>query len=146
MIINIHCLGSSVKLFVWLEVYDYNGNISGYVEKMHGWMTQTGHSCYPLYVTEWGTYLSHYDSISFDMGIVQNLIRASQPGNDYVYGSHIFSLYDCSGTLPGRGLNNFQGLVDASVNCTPAYYALRLGVRGLQGGQPTCHVLFEIRS
>jgi hypothetical protein len=121
-----------------VDIHDYNSDISGYVEKVHGWMDSTGHSSYPLWITEWGTYLpGNYTSASFSVSLIQNLIRASQPGADYVYGSHIFALYDWSAGTGGFANGGFQGLIDASGNRRPAYYATRIGIRALQGCRPT---------
>jgi hypothetical protein len=61
--------------------------------------------------------------------LLTNLIRASSPGKDYVYGSHIFSLYDYDTT--------FTGLIDYQGNRRAAYYAMRMGIRALQGCRPT---------
>ena len=118
-----------------VDVHDYSGSISSYVQQVHGWMDSTGHSSYPLWLSEWGTYQGKYNSISFDVSLVSNLISGSQPGDSYVTGSHVFSMYDWSG---GSGhLQSFQGLVAADGTRTSGYYAMRLGIRGLQGARPT---------
>lgn len=118
-----------------VDVHDYSSDISSYVQQVHGWMNSTGHSNYPLWLSEWGTYKGQYNSISFDLSLIDNLISGSRPGNNYVTGSHIFSMYDWSG---GSGhLQSFQGLVAADGTRTSGYYAMRLGIRGLQGARPT---------
>jgi hypothetical protein len=61
--------------------------------------------------------------------VVNNLIYGSYPGNDHVTGSHIFSLYDW-----GAG---GYGLIEAGDTPQADYYAMRLAIRGLQGGRPT---------
>lgn len=123
------------QYFDSVDVHDYSGDISSYVEQVHGWMNSTGHASYPLWLSEWGTYRSQYNSVSFDISLVSNLIRGSQPGNDYVTGSHVFSMYDWSGNK--GGFQSFQGLVAADGTRTDGYYAMRLGIRGLQGARPT---------
>jgi len=118
-----------------VDIHDYSGSISSYVQQVHGWMDSTGHSSYPLWLSEWGTYRGKYNSISFDVSLVSNLISGSKPGDSYVTGSHVFSMYDWSG---GSGhLQSFQGLVAADGTRTSGYYAMRLGIRGLQGARPT---------
>ena len=118
-----------------VDIHDYSGSISSYVQQVHGWMDSTGHSSYPLWLSEWGTYRGKYNSISFDVSLVSNLISGSQPGDSNVTGSHVFSMYDWSG---GSGhLQSFQGLVAADGTRTSGYYAMRLGIRGLQGARPT---------
>jgi hypothetical protein len=118
-----------------VDVHDYSSNISGYVQQVHGWMNSTGHSSYPLWLSEWGTYKGQYNSISFDLSLINNLISGSQPGTNYVTGSHVFSMYDWSG--PSGHLQSFQGLVASDGTRTSGYYAMRLGIRGLQGARPT---------
>jgi hypothetical protein len=118
-----------------VDIHDYSSSISSYVQQVHGWMDSTGHSGYPLWLSEWGTYQGKYNSISFDVSLVSNLISGSQPGDSYVTGSHVFSMYDWSG---GSGhLQSFQGLVAADGTRTSGYYAMRLGIRGLRGARPT---------
>jgi len=114
-----------------MDIHDYDPDISVYVRKVHQWMNQDGHSNYPLWITEWGSYSMQnpYNSIPFGITLLNNLIRASQPGDDYVYGSHFFSLYDFS-TKP-------LGLIDYNGKRRADYYAMRMGIRALQGCRPT---------
>ncbi len=57
------------------------------------------------------------------------MMRMSQPGETYVYGSHIFSLYDW-----GRN-GDVEGLIEAEGDRRLSYYAFRMGIRALQGGK-----------
>ncbi|MEG4968605.1 hypothetical protein QUB11_18480 [Microcoleus sp. B6-A1] len=57
------------------------------------------------------------------------MIRGSQPGDNYIYGSHIFCLYDWG--KPGLP----EGLLGDGGKRRAGYYALRMGIRALQGGR-----------
>ena len=121
-----------------VDIHDYDANISTYVSTVHGSMSANGFTNSPLWVTEWSTYAaSQYENASFGVSdVISNLILSSQPGSNYVYGSHIYSLYDW-----GSGAYGLMGPGD-----TPRadYYAMRLAIRGLHGGrttfQTTCSV------
>jgi len=113
-----------------MAIHLYDSNISNYVEQVHGWMNQAGYANDPLWLTEWGTFARNkYNSIPFNIELINNLIYGSRPGNDYVYGSQIFSLYDFD-TTP-------VGLISYNGEHRPAYYAMRIGIRALQGCRPT---------
>ncbi len=114
-----------------MDIHDYDPDISNYVQQVHQWMNENGHTTDPLWITEWGSYNTQtpYDSIPFGITLLNNLMRGSRPGNDYVYGSHLFSLYDF-GTQP-------LGLIDYTGKRRTDYYALRMGIRALQGCRPT---------
>ncbi|HEX8034040.1 MAG TPA: hypothetical protein VF510_09345, partial [Ktedonobacterales bacterium] len=114
------------QYFDSVDIHDYSSDISGYVEQVHGWMNSAGHPSYPVWLSEWGTYRSQYNSVSFDLSLVQNLIRGSRPSNDYVTGSHVFSLYDWAGNT--GAFQSFQGLIATDGTRTPGYYAMRLGI------------------
>ena len=77
----------------------------------------------------WGTYTDGYDNLDFSLNLIKNMIRMSLPGDTYVYGSHIFSLYDWWGE------NGFKGLINAQGDRILSYYAFRMGLRALQGGR-----------
>lgn len=115
--------------FDQVNVHNYDWDISAYVRQVRGWMQGTIHERSPLWLGEWGTYTDGYDDLSFSLNLIKNMIRMSQPGDTYVYGSHLFSLYDW-----GRG--DFAGLIDAEGHRRLSYYALRMGTRALQGGRP----------
>jgi hypothetical protein len=112
-----------------MDIHVYT-NFRQAVEQVHGWMNETGHTNEPLWVTEWGSYYkARYDSESFGVNLLNDLISGSSPGNDYVFGSTIFSLYDY-GTNP-------LGLIDAHDHRRIDFYALQMGIRALQGCRPT---------
>jgi hypothetical protein len=112
-----------------MDVHYYGSNINSYVEEVHSWLNKAGHPNYPLWLTEWGSYKNKYNSVPFGITLINDLIYGSRPGNDYVYGSHIFSLYDFD-TSP-FGLISYDGTRRAD------YYAMRMGIRALQGCRPT---------
>jgi hypothetical protein len=113
-----------------MDVHNYSGNIDGYDETVHGYMNADGYPSDPLWLTEWSTYRGQYNSVSFDVSnVIGNLMNGSAPGSDYVTGSHIFSLYDW-GTYT-------SGLIGPGDVPRAGYYAMRLAIRGLQGGRPT---------
>jgi hypothetical protein len=119
-----------------VDVHDYNSDITGYVQQVHGWMNASGHGAYPLWLSEWATYRGGYQNASTGVKLlVNNLIRGSRPGNDHVDGSHLFTFYDWDGF--SGGFQNFQGLVGPTGARTASYYALRLAVRALNGCRPT---------
>lgn len=114
-----------------VDIHDYDSNIRTYVEKVHGYMNSNGFTNAPLWVSEWSTYRSgKYTSVSFDVSnVVANLIYGSYPGSDHITGSHIFGLYDW-----GTGAFGLIGPGDVP---RAGYYAMRLAIRGLQGGRAT---------
>ena len=103
---------------------------------VHGYLNQSGHSNYPIWITEWGSYdaFKDYgggpanDSIPFGISIINGLMDISHPGDQYVYGTHYYVLHQWE---PG------SGLVDTNEKPRKVYYALRLAVRALLGGKPT---------
>jgi len=114
-----------------VDIHNYDANIGSYVSTVHGWMNANGFSNAPLWVSEWSTYTAgQYADANFGVSnIIANLIIGSQPGSTYVYGSHIFSLYDW-----GSGA---YGLIGPGDTPRSDYYALRMAIRGLQGGRTT---------
>lgn len=112
-----------------LSVHVYDNDITSYTEQVHTWLDQTNHSNYPVWLTEWGSFTKQYTSIPFSVDLLNNLIRGSRPGKDYIYGSQIFSLYDYA--------TNFTGLISSTGQRRPAYFAMRMGIRALQGCRPT---------
>jgi hypothetical protein len=99
-------------------------------------MNATGHPDYPVWLSEWATYRGGYDSASKGVKLViNNLIRGSRPGDDHIYGSHLFTFYDWDGFT--GGFQNFEGLVDRDGNRRSSYYAMRLASRALLGCRPT---------
>ncbi|MHC4592901.1 MAG: right-handed parallel beta-helix repeat-containing protein, partial [Planctomycetota bacterium] len=112
-----------------LNVHSYALNLEGFTQSMHGYLDSSGHSDYPVWISEWGTYWSSYDDMDMALKIASNLIRGSRPGDDYVYGSHVFSMYEWGPW--------FDGLVRSDGTRADTYYAMRLAIRALQGGRPT---------
>lgn len=113
-----------------VNVHNYDLDISDYVRQVRAWMQDTIYERSPLWLGEWGTYTDGYDELSFSLNLIKNLIRASQPGDTYVYGSHLFSLYDW-----GRE-GGFKGLIEFDDDRRLSYYAFRMGIRALQSGRP----------
>jgi hypothetical protein len=116
-----------------LNVHNYAWWDRGaFVREMHRRLAESGHAGYPVWLSEWGTYDVSYDEPYMGLALIENLIRFSQPGDDYVYGSHVFSFYDW--TYEGSG---HCGIISGEGERRRAYYALRLAVRALAGGKPT---------
>ncbi len=105
------------------------GNFRAPVEEIHTWMKEAGYTKEPLWVSEWGSYQGEYDSETFGIELINRLIYGSYPGNDYVYGSIVFAMYDFS--------KNPTGLIDYNGNRRKDYYAVRMGIRALQGCRST---------
>jgi hypothetical protein len=103
-------------------------NYTQSVESIHSLMNKAGYPDRPLWITEWGSYKREYDSEPFGVGLINDLISGSFPGNNYVYGSTIFALYDFG--------TNALGLIDYKGNRRVDYYAMRMGIRALQGCRP----------
>jgi len=109
-----------------------------FVREMHARLAESGHADYPIWLSEWGTYDVPYDEWYMPLALVENLIRFSQPGNNHVYGSHVFSFYDwVYEGKPGWGIVKGDGTRLAT------YYALRLANRALVGAKPTFEVRIE---
>jgi hypothetical protein len=113
-----------------VDIHNYDTDITNYTRQVHGWMKANGFADAPLWISEWGDWHENsYSNPAFaNIVLAGNLIRGSSPGDDYVYGSHIFSLYDW-GTYR-------SGLISNGVKL-PGYFAMRLMIRGLQGCRPT---------
>ena len=117
--------------FDTVNVHNYDADISNYTRKVRGWMNGSIRANSQLWVGEWGSYQISYNDLSLALSLIKNLIRGSQPGDNYIYGSHIFSLYDWGKpVLP-------EGLLGPSGKRRAGYYALRMGIRALQGGRAT---------
>jgi hypothetical protein len=117
--------------FDTVNVHNYDADISNYTRKVRGWMNGTVRANSQLWVGEWGSYEISYSDLSLALNVIKNLIRGSQPGDNYIYGSHIFCLYDWG--KPGLPV----GLLGPSATRRAGYYALRMGIRALQGGKTT---------
>ncbi len=122
-------LATAPAYFDNVNVHNYDLDVSSYVQQVRGWMRDSIHAGSPLWLGEWGTYTTGYDELEFSLNLIKNLIHMSQPGDSYVYGSHIFSLYNW-GKEP-----YFEGLIDTDGTRRLSYYAFRMGIRALQGGR-----------
>ncbi|MEG4810148.1 hypothetical protein QUA82_20605 [Microcoleus sp. F8-D3] len=117
--------------FDTVNVHNYDADISNYTRKVRGWMNGTVRANSQLWVGEWGTYEISYGDLSLALNLIKNVIRGSQPGDNYIDGSHIFCLYDW-----GK-LGQAEGLVGEGGKRRAGYYALRMAIRALQGGKAT---------
>jgi hypothetical protein len=97
-------------------------------QTVNGWIDQYNadglHD--PQYLGEWGSYRGGYDNLARSLEFMEQLRSHSLPAS-HIESSAIFSLFDWT--------NGVIGLVD--INGTPreTYYAMRLMIRGLQGGK-----------
>ncbi len=120
----------------YLDVWDFH--IYGYTEDFayqppyaHSVLASLGQGEKPLWVSEWGTCCSNrYRDPAFANVVARCLIQGARAGDDYVYGSHIFSMY-------GWGDGMWETGIIASDGRTSTYYAMRMCVRALQGGRRT---------
>src|SRR5216110_1619599 len=112
-------LQQSPTSFDSLDIHDYDLDISATVRQAHSWLNALGLAKYPLWISESGSYSTDdkYTSVPMGISLINNLIRGSRPGDDYVYGNHIFSLYDY-GTTP-------FGLISSDGTRKVDYYAMR---------------------
>ena len=117
-----------------VNVHTYNSDVSLYIKRVRNWMNQSALANALLWLGEWGTYTKGYNNLDFSLNLIQNLIRMSQPGESYVYGSHLFSLYDWGQS------NGFEGLINAQGDRTLSYYAFRMAIRALQGGRDVLQI------
>src|SRR5262249_26523529 len=103
-----------------MDIHVYDPDISTYVEQAHSWVNALGLVKYPLWITEWGSFNTDdkYSSVPMGISLINNLIRGSRPGDDYVYGNHLFALYDY-GSTP-------FGLISSDGTRKVDYYAMRM--------------------
>ncbi|HET6313399.1 MAG TPA: hypothetical protein VFH60_06150, partial [Chloroflexia bacterium] len=119
-----------------VDIHNYNSDTTSYTRQVHGWMNANGKANAPLWLSEWATYRGGYQNAGTGVKtIINNLIRGSRPGNDYIYGSHLFTFYDWDGFA--GGFQNFQGLVGPTGTKLASFYALRMGTRALNGCKAT---------
>jgi len=69
-------------------------------------------------------------------------IQASQPGNNYVNGADLFSLYDWGSYTSGA----IHGSYPAAESYQPGYYAMRIAARALVGARSTYQVTSSINN
>lgn len=79
----------------------------------------------PLWLSEWGTYNSTYDTVSAALGYAQQLYLQNLPAS-YVSGSDVFSMYTWGSS---------DGLVDNSGVKSETYWAFKTFLLGTQGGK-----------
>ena len=89
-----------------------------------------------LYISEWGSYRSAY-GFANALTYAQLLIDHSRDTAGHVDGSAIFPWYDWQ---------TLKGVIGANGTKTPTFYALRLMIRGLQGGKTRYPVVHDIPS
>jgi hypothetical protein len=127
--------------FDTVDVHNYNADITGYIQRMHGWMNQYGKPGAELWLSEWATYHGGYQSVGTGVNtVLNNLIRGARPGHDHIDGSHLFTFYDWDGSDSGSrkvGWANFQGLVGPTGTRLASFYAFRMGIRALNGCKTT---------
>jgi hypothetical protein len=123
-------LKSISSLFTSMNIHDYDADISIYTQRIRQSIRGTAHAQSPLWLGEWGSYTNQYNSVPFGLTLLKNMIRGSQAGDRYIYGSHIFSLYDWGNQEIAQGLIGPKGR-------RICYYAMRMGIRALQGGRQT---------
>lgn len=125
----VSALREIANYFDTVNFHNYDADISNYTRKVRGWMKGTVRANSQLWVGEWGSYDTSYNDFSLALSLIKNLIRGSQPGDNYIYGSHVFSLYDWGKSGVAEALLGPGGKRRAG------YYALRMGIRALQGGR-----------
>jgi hypothetical protein len=124
-------LQQSATAFDSLDIHAYGQDITKYVRQAHSWLNWLGRAKYPVWITEWGSYGQEdkYSSVPTGVSLINNLIRGSRPGDDYVYGSDLYALYDY-GSTP-------FGLISSDGTRRVGYYTMRMAIRALQGCRPT---------
>ena len=117
------------SVFDSLDFHDYQSNPSE-ISTLRADMNANGYSGAPAWITEMGSYHQNtYNSVSSSNNlIVAWWIQASQPGNNYVTGADLFSLYDWgSGYTSGA----VHGSYPSPESYQPGYYAMRIAARAL---------------
>lgn len=119
------------EYFDCVDFHDFEDDPTEQIREVHQIMTAAGYPDRPLWVTEWGPVYRGADSylkVPYGILMINNLIRMSRPGDDYVYGNHIVNLYDA----PTRPY-----LIGPDGTRRVTYFGLRMAIRALQGGRPT---------
>ncbi len=112
-----------------MNFHIYNSDVSGDIATIRRAMNQASLERLPIWVGEWGTYQESYNDRSMALTVLKNLMRMAQPGESYVYGNHLFSLYSWGNQ------GGFPGLIHQGGDRQLSYYAMRMGIRALQGGK-----------
>ena len=131
------------SVFDSLDFHDYQSNPSE-ITTLRADMNSNGYSGAPAWVTEMGSYHQNtYNGVPASNNIISWWMQASQPGNNYVTGIDLFSLYDWgSGYTSGA----IHGSYPSPETYEPGYYAMRLAARALVGGRPTYQVTSSVRT
>jgi hypothetical protein len=124
-----------------IEVVDWHSYSSSHYDdavQAHAWiaMHDSDNVHEATYLSEWGSYRSAY-GFSNALTYAKNLIEHSRDTAGYVTGSAIFAFYDWP---------TAKGVIRADGTKTPTYYALRMMIRGLQGGKTRYPVVHNIPS
>jgi hypothetical protein len=129
------------SVFDSLDFHDYQSNPSE-ITTLRGDMNANGYAGAPAWITEMGSWHQNtYNSVSSSNNLISWWIQASQPGNNYVNGALVFSLYDWgSGYTSGL----IHGSYPSAEVYEPGYYAIRLAARALVGARPTYQVTSSI--
>lgn len=132
------------SVFDSLDFHDYQSNPSE-IATLRADMNANGYAGAPAWITEMGSYKQNtYNGQSTDNNIIVAWwIQASEPGNNYVSGVELFSLYDWgSGYTSGV----IHGSYPSAETYTPGYYAMRIAARALVGGRPTYPVTSSLKN
>ena len=129
------------SVFDSLDFHDYQSNPSE-ITTLRADMNSNGYTGAPAWVTEMGSWHQNvYNGVSASNNIISWWIQASEPGNNYVNGVDLFSLYDWgSGYMSGA----IHGDYPSAEVYEPGYYAMRLAARALVGGRPTYQVTSSV--
>ncbi len=132
------------SVFDSLDFHDYQSNPSE-IATLRANMNANGYAGAPAWITEMGSYHQNtYNSVSSSNNlIVAWWIQASQPGNNYVNGAELFSLYDWGS---GYASGAVHGSYPAAESYQPGYYAMRIAARALVGTRPTYQVTSSVRN
>ena len=129
------------SVFDSLDFHDYQGNPSE-ITLLRTDMNANGYTGAPAWLTEMGSYKqNHYDGEGAANNVIGWWIKASEPGNNYVNGIDLFSLYDWGA---GYTSGAIHGSYPSAETYTPGYYAMRLASRALVGGRPEYPVTSSI--
>ena len=131
------------SVFDSLDFHDYQSNPSE-IATLRADMNSNGYSGAPAWVTEMGSYHQNtYNGVPASNNIIAWWMQASQPGNNYVTGIDLFSLYDWgSGYTSGA----IHGSYPSPESYQPGYYAMRIAARALVGGRATYQVTSSVRN
>jgi hypothetical protein len=121
-----------------IDWHDYGTSHYDEAVQAHAWSTLHNQSGIPreLYISEWGSYRSAY-GFANALTYAQLLIDHSRDTAGHVDGSAIFPWYDWQ---------TVKGVIGGDGTKTPTFYALRLMIRGLQGGKTRYPVVHNIPS